>query len=231
MNRNFVIGPLSGPVGFARRKCTGSACHMSPRRSHVTAVPSSVPGSFFRSPPTIFARLKMTENVLVNFSVLFVSGAISQSFTIILKNVEGAAIDRPPIFQRVTSTLRVICQGFSISVVLVKFDGLRFLREETHCARISDLSDDLRRLRSRSILPENNKGRKNGTAPTRNPSDVKSAVDVHRQSLPSKSTVEVVETTNDFHRKKVYSRNHLAAVQDQPWVAPVRAASPATRRP
>ena len=50
----------------------------------------------------------MTENVLVNFSVLFVSGAISQSFTIILENVEGAAIDRPPIFQRVTSTLRVI---------------------------------------------------------------------------------------------------------------------------
>ena len=60
-------------------------------------VPTKKPcdrGSFFGSRPTILARLKMTENVLVNFSVLFVSRAISPSFTIILENVEGKGTNR-----------------------------------------------------------------------------------------------------------------------------------------
>ena len=78
------MGPLSRLLGFDSRNPTESTHHECPRRSHVTAIPFL----------TILARLKMTENDLVNFSVLFISATTTQSFTIILENVEGKGTGR-----------------------------------------------------------------------------------------------------------------------------------------
>ena len=83
-----VIRPLSRLLGFDSANPTESAYHKCPRRCHMTEVPSSFP-------TPILARLKMTENDLVYFPVLFLSRTNSQSFTIILENVEGTIAKEP----------------------------------------------------------------------------------------------------------------------------------------